>query len=382
MADLSCARRRAWLLALTALLLSALTTVSAAKQEASTASDVDANTPAVDANAADANAVKYFTRPEDGWPKDPNTGFIKKVYLRAKSGKALHKRAWFHLSVPDSYTPKKAWPLVVVLHGGPGGKPDQITGFYKGGLSQMGAISVYPMAMTDQLLDWNYPHSGAYILSIIKQVAREYRIDPRRLYLTGVSMGGGGSWVQGALGREVWAAIGPVSGWYGASHSPDAKLLKDMPVYFLHGRKDRHVPAVLSHRAAAALKRIGRDVKVFKERPDANDIADANCVYREIQNAKHNCFLPWKKSGAPELGLMMSWMLSHKRSEPADLDKGLQRIADHGEKFGWTPEGSPIGQYGREQKEPKRRDKRRKPDDGRRTDEDGQPEETEDDEPQ
>ncbi|MFP4106687.1 MAG: dienelactone hydrolase family protein [Phycisphaerae bacterium] len=236
---------------------------------------------------------------------------------------------------------------MVVLHGGPGGSPDQIVNYYKGGLVQAGVISVYPRSLTNQLLDWNYPHSGAYLLEIVKQVASEYRVDPKRIYLTGVSMGGGGSWVQGALGKDFYAAIGPVSGWFGASQSPGTKLLKDMPIYIMHGGKDRNVPASRSDLAVGALKNIGRQPLVKKELPKLEEIAKADAVYRHIEDGKHNCFEPWKSRGSNELGVMMKWMLLQKREDPADPDATIKLLAEHGKRFGWQPGLSPIGGYKR-----------------------------------
>jgi predicted peptidase len=216
--------------------------------------------------------------------------------------------------------------------------------------------------MVKQLLDWNYPHSGAYLLQIVRQVAGEYRIDPRRLYLVGVSMGGGGTWVQGALGKDVWAAIGPISGWYGASQSPPAKLLRNMPVYCMHGAKDRAVPASRSRYAFSTLKQLGRDVTLLNKRPDPNDLK-GSAIYREIQGAGHNCFKPWKKRGAPELGRMVSWLLAQKRTKPADLDRAMQYIAAHGRRFGWSPKGSPVGSYPRHERGGKADDDKAKADD-------------------
>lgn len=333
-----------WAVALGVLAAGGIARADAPSRPAGRNNNAPTTAPATTA-PADATPVKYFSAPKDGWPKEAETGFQKKVWLLAESGKALHKKAWFHLSVPKAYTPDKAWPVAVILHGGPGGKPDDIVGFFRGGMDAQGVISVYPNAMVHQLLEWNYPHSAAYTLSILKQIAHTYRIDASRLYLMGVSMGGGGTWVQGALGREVWAAIGPISGWFGASQSPDTALLKDMPIYIMHGKKDRQVPALLSRRAVAALKALKRDVKVCEETPKPADIANAACVYREIADGKHNCFLPWKKHGQVELGLMVSWMLQQRRDTPADLDKAMQRIADHGRKFGWHRQGSPVGNY-------------------------------------
>lgn len=308
--------------------------------------DPNAEQPPADANASASRVdpVKYFTAPEGGWRSDVKTGFRKKVVLAGAEGKSLARRAWFHLAVPKGYDPNKAYPLMIVLHGGPRGGPGQVVGFFRDGLTQRGVIQAYPNALVKQLLDWNYPHSGAYLLQIVRQLAKEYRIDPRRLYLVGVSMGGGGTWVQGALGKDVWAALGPISGWYGASQSPSVKLLKDMPIYCMHGLKDRAVPASRSRYAFESLKKLGRDVTILKDRPKAKDLK-GSAIYREIQNAGHNCFLPWKKSGAPELGRMVSWLLAQKRKKPADLDKGLKLITAHGKRFGWTPKGSPVGSY-------------------------------------
>ena len=312
----------------------------------------DANATSEETDANSTREVKYFTPPEGGWSKDVETGFQKKVVLAGAEGKSLAKRAWFHLAVPKNYDPNKAYPLMIVLHGGPGGNPNQVVGFFRGGLTERGVIQAYPNAMVRQLLDWNYPHSGAYLLQIVRQVAAKYRIDPRRLYLVGVSMGGGGTWVQGALGKDVWAAIGPISGWYGASQSPPVKLLKDMPVYCMHGQKDRAVPASRSRYAFSALKQLGRDVTILKERPEAKNLK-GSAIYREIAGAGHNCFMPWKKQGAPELGRMVSWLLAQKRKTPADLDKAMKYVTAHGKRFGWVPKGSPVGSYPSEKKDQK-----------------------------
>ena len=287
-----------------------------------------------------------FAKPEGGWPATPKTGRIDKVALDGMKGHSWADNAWFHLAVPKDYTPEKAWPVMVVLHGGPNGKPDQVVSFYRGGLSERGVISIYPKALAEQVLDWNYPHTGAYLLKILEQVGRTYRLDPKRIYLTGVSMGGGGSWVQGALLGDVWAAIGPVSGWYGASYSPDAKLLKDVPVYCMHGEKDDAVPALLSKRALEAMKGIGRKPGVFDgDLPAADDLKDLDCVFRQIPKAGHNCFEPWKTRGAGELGLQLSWMLSRQKDKDADVSAALKKVIAHGKPFGWTAEGSPIGRY-------------------------------------
>ena len=162
---------------------------------------------------------KDFLPPPGGWPKDAKTGAINKVPLVG----ADNAEAWFHLAVPANYSPEKAWPLMIVLHGGPGGRgPDDIVSFFRGGLTAKGVISVYPQAMERKLLAWNYPHESARLIATIRQVARGYRIDPCRTYLVGVSMGGGGAWANGAVLHDIWAGIGPIAGWFGPTPAPAA----------------------------------------------------------------------------------------------------------------------------------------------------------------
>jgi predicted peptidase len=282
-----------------------------------------------------------FAGPPDGFSKDARTGRIDKVRLAGTK----NKNAWFHLAVPKQYDPKQAWPLMIVLHGGPGGRgPDDIVSFFRGGLQAQGVISVYPKSLVKQLLDWNYPHTGAYLLAIIRQVARTYRIDPRRIYLVGVSMGGGGAWAYGAIFRDVWAGIGPISGWYRPNPFPSAKRLKSLPIYCLHGQKDRAVPAQRSRMAVSELKKLGHEVLQLEKLEDLAKVGSETMVYREVPGARHNVFVPWKSQGRAELGKLVGWLLAQKRKEPADLDAAAKALAEWGKPFGWSPGGT-FGQY-------------------------------------
>ena len=292
--------------------------------------------------AAPAEPAKPFAEPAGGWPKSPATGAISKVALEG----ADDANAWFHLAVPKEYSPDKAWPLMVVLHGGPGGGPDDVTTFFRGGLTARGVISVYPNALRRELLAWNYPDEMIYVIKAVLQVSRTYRVDPSRLYLSGISMGGGGAWVHAAVCGDFWAAVGPIAGWYAANPKPDAKLLKGMPLYIMPGDKDASVTVERSRLAVKDLEAIGRKVTVFKEMPDAEAMKKAgDCIYREIQGADHACLLPWAERGAPELGRMVAWIIAQKRARPADLAATEQAVAAWGKHFHWSAKGGPFGGY-------------------------------------
>jgi predicted esterase len=281
-----------------------------------------------------------FQAPPGGWPADANTGAINKVAL-AGVDKA---QSWFHLAVPKNYSPQKAWPLMIVLHGGPGGQADDIVSFFRGGLTAQGVISVYPQAMENRLLDWNHPDESARLIAIIRQVARTYRIDPCRIYLVGCSMGGGGAWANGAVLRDIWAGIGPIAGWYAPSPAPPAEWLKGMPIYCLHGQDDAAVPVSRARLALEEMKKIGHDVLVVEKLEDFKAIGKETFVYREVPGGGHNVLLPWQQQGSRELAKMIGWLLAQKRPAPADIPAAQKSLAEWGKRFGWTPDGV-LGKY-------------------------------------
>lgn len=109
-------------------------------------------------------------------------------------------------------------------------------------------------------------------LQILKQTLRDLPIDPDRVYLTGLSMGGYGSWDLGCRHPELFAAVAPICG--GADNDAVA-VLKNMPVWVAHGAADRVVPPERSRLAVAALKRAG-----------------GNPIYVELPGVGHNSWTP------------------------------------------------------------------------------------------
>jgi dienelactone hydrolase len=74
------------------------------------------------------------------------------------------------------------------------------------------------------------------VLQVLRLVQREYNIDPKRQYLTGNSMGGGGTWWIGGRYPELWAAIAP--GAYGGVLPEDVPNLGRLPILAVVGDKD------------------------------------------------------------------------------------------------------------------------------------------------
>lgn len=321
-------------------------TADAEREEARRKARIAAGLPADDPKAAkiagtpSATAPQGFEAPKAGWPADAKKGLVKAVSVEGITDdvlKMIEKAGGmklpcpdskaptpiYHMVVPADYSSEKAWPLVLVLHGGPG-RADNLLGVVGGRLSKRGAIAVFPQSLRDVLLEWNYPHEGMYLLSIVKQVAKTYHVDPKRVYLIGHSMGGGGTWLNGAVLRNVWAAIGPMSGWYKPTPAPAPSLYKDMPTYCVHGDQDRNVPVQLSRMADKELKQAG----------------NTNYVYVEMPGVGHDV-----PRYGEEMDKLCDWILKQTKPTPADLKIAEADLLKWAGKFGWTPEGSPVGSY-------------------------------------
>jgi predicted peptidase len=121
-------------------------------------------------------------------------------------------------------------------------------------------------------------------------VLADYRVDPDRIYLTGLSMGGSGTWTLAGEYPEYFAAIVPICG---SGDPQDAKRLKELPIWVFHGAKDEAVPLSRSEEMVKALKEEGAEVK-FTIYPEAGHDS-----WTETYNN-------------PEL---YQWLLKHKRGE-------------------------------------------------------------------
>jgi predicted peptidase len=110
---------------------------------------------------------------------------------------------------------------------------------------------------------------------VIRCVTRDYRIDASRIYLTGHSIGGYGTWLIASAKPELFAAIAPVSS--GAPVKGEAldallKKLKDLPTMVVHGARDGIAPPQLSREMAAAAKKAGLSVD-YLEVPEADHLS-------------------------------------------------------------------------------------------------------------
>lgn len=204
---------------------------------------------------------------------DTVTGFIN------KSVEIDGKVSRFVVYVPYDYTPDKAWPMIVFLHGaGERGSDGLIQSEVGIGTAvrrysdRFPAIVVMPQCPDDKLWDMAAPQ----IEAAMKRTFEEYRIDEDRLYLTGLSMGGYGTWIWGALNADRFAALMPICGGgrmedlamlSGEEAPAEAvpfeeriKRLATVPIWAFHGADDEAVPAARSREMVELVKQAGGDV--------------------------------------------------------------------------------------------------------------------------
>lgn len=178
-------------------------------------------------------------------------------------------KANYLLYLPKEYgkdTAKK-WPTIVFLHGS-GESGDDIQKVKVHGPPKLVAagkefpfIIVSPQAPTSRI-GWQLDTLNA----LLDDVIQKYSVDEDRVYLTGLSMGGFGTWAWATANPERFAAIAPICG--GGDPFRASRRLSKMPIWVFHGGKDTTVPIKMSEDMVDALKKAGSDVK-FTVYPDA-----------------------------------------------------------------------------------------------------------------
>lgn len=100
--------------------------------------------------------------------------------------------------------------------------------------------------------------AGRMTIELVEKAIKELPVDPKRVYITGLSMGGYGTWDLIARRPELFAAAAPVCG--GADEST-AEKIKHIPIWAFHGAKDTAVKPSRSRNMIAALEKVGAKPK-------------------------------------------------------------------------------------------------------------------------
>jgi predicted peptidase len=171
------------------------------------------------------------------------------------------------LYLPSDYEAKDAWPLVLFLHGA-GERGTNLELVKKHGPPKLiDQGKDYPaIVVSPQCAPGRWWHSQLLELSaLVDHITQKYKVDPDRLYLTGLSMGGFGTWALAAYRPDRFAAVMPICG---GGEAMAARALTKVPAWVFHGAKDPVVPLARSEAMVEALQRAKGNVK-FTVYPDA-----------------------------------------------------------------------------------------------------------------
>ena len=177
-------------------------------------------------------------------------GMLPKKLRHAHTIKSDGIERIYRINVPDSYSAKKAVPLVFIFHGGGGNSASLARHTEFSALSeQEGFIAVFPEGLHRKWnmggpFDWgkqepDKPDDIVFIKTLLENLKKQYVIDERHIFATGMSMGGMMSYALGCKLSEDFAAIAPVAGTMNTSV---CKPSQQTALLHIHSRNDEHVP--------------------------------------------------------------------------------------------------------------------------------------------
>jgi predicted peptidase len=240
--------------------------------------------------------------------RKPETGFLNRTLVIA--GQTYN----YAVYVPSEWNKSRKWPVVLFLHGAGERGEDGLLQTQVGIATairlhkeRFPCIVVMPQCRRNTW--WTAAEMEAQVLKALDQSMKEFKGDPNRVYLTGLSMGGYGTWDLAYKYPGKFAALAPICGGLrppgrvpapgtGPFADPNAdpyalvaQKVGKTQVWIFHGGADTTVPPAESRKMNDALKAAGANVK-----------------YTEYEGVGHNS---WDKAYAePDF---MPWMLSQRR---------------------------------------------------------------------
>jgi phospholipase/carboxylesterase len=180
-------------------------------------------------------------------------------------------RGGYSLYVPEFYTPDRAWPLVMALHGGSGNGRNFLWTWLRDARSR-GAILVAPTATGPTWALMGEDTDTPNLDRILEAVRARWNVDPTRLLLTGMSDGGTFCYVTGLEDASPFTHLAPVAATFHPlmAEMASAERLRKLPIYLVHGALDWMFPVEIARQTRQLLAAAG-----------------ATIVYRELEDLSH-----------------------------------------------------------------------------------------------
>lgn len=195
---------------------------------------------------------------------DADIALCEPSTTQAASGLHYHEvdqqRSAYTAYVPEYYTPDRAWPLILAMHGGSGNDEDFLWTWLKYAKSR-GYLLISAKSFGDTWYPWDAPS----ILLMLDDMQARYHVDPSRILLTGLSDGGSFGYDVGFASPERFAGLAVVAGILRPhQQTPQANQL---PVYIAHGAQDQLFPVQYIRLVAEKLRELGHPL-TYHELPN------------------------------------------------------------------------------------------------------------------
>jgi len=200
----------------------------------------------------------------------------------------------FFLPKDYSNAKKTTWPLILFLHG-MGERGDDLELVKIHGIPKIVKtqedfpfIAISPQCPIEYV--WTDKKMLQALESLVLKIIKNYRIDKTRVYVTGLSMGGYGTWALAVRRPDLFAAAVPICG---GGDPATVNVLKNLPIWVFHGGLDKVVLAEESEKMVRALEKAGGKVR-----------------YTLYPEAYHDSWTETYDNSA-----LYDWMLSNRKTE-------------------------------------------------------------------
>jgi predicted peptidase len=176
-----------------------------------------------------------------------------------KLDRAYRVQMNYLLYLPEDYESRESWPLLLFLHGsGERGDDLQLVKVH-GPPKLIGEGKNFPFIVVSPQCPKNRRWQATELTALLDQIEEDHNVDNERVYVTGLSMGGFGTWSLATFAPHRFAAIAPVCG---GGETYWVRDLTHLPIWVFHGDKDKAVPVERSHQMVNALKKKNGNVKL------------------------------------------------------------------------------------------------------------------------
>lgn len=203
---------------------------------------------------------------------DENGNFEYEITFKNGINQSPETKSYNYITyLPKDYVidSSKEYPLLIFLHGGSARGKDTLDLYNAGPFDQIYRGRNFQfMVVAPQCpkhLRWS---AEDWFESFYYDLIKKYRVDTNKVYLTGVSLGGSGTWYLATKYPDKFAAIAPMSGF--TRHmdyiSENIENLENLPVWAFHGESDNVVPVEETDYLTDRLKDINSQVKYTREK--------------------------------------------------------------------------------------------------------------------